>query len=321
MFLNPVAFWPDVFVLTIMVLPVVFFIAFFVLAIKTKVKIIKWPLYVVAICLLLISGCIVYATFIEPHRVTVTKFDIPFPTLQPLKTILIADTHLGGFQKSGHLERVVTEINKQDADIVMIAGDYIDGLQYNATLLEPLKNLKTKHGVFGIMGNHDFEFKPNQVGQTYKGQLESLLNMLEQYGVKILRQEEVILNINNQAFALAGIDDLWVANGNVNSALQNIPDGTPTILLSHNPSVVRHPAINNVDLVVAGHTHGGQIALPWLGPISGLPTNLGKQYDQGVFQWSNKTTLAITRGLGETFLRMRFWVPPEIMVLNLIPKE
>jgi predicted MPP superfamily phosphohydrolase len=198
-------------------------------------------------------------------------------------------------------------------------------VQNDVALLEPYKNIESTYGTYGILGNHDMVVYPKRLqdkNTNLQKSITSLAQALNKLNITILRQELTTLTIGDTAIEVAGIDDIVVGRGDAETALQNSKPEIPTLLLTHNPSVIRNQVVQQkVDLVLAGHTHGGQIALPFIGPLSSLPTSIGQKYDQGVFQWNDTTQLAITRGLGETLLRARFWVPPEIMVLNLIPES
>ena len=103
---------------------------------------------------------------------------------------------------------------------------------------------------------------------------------------------------------------------NIGAALDGIADDLPIILLSHNPSVINQNDSLQADLIVSGHTHGGQIRLPGIGPLGGVPTDIDQKYDQGTFAINNHTTLAITRGLGESSPRARLFAWPEILLLE-----
>jgi len=322
MFSNPLLQQADTFLVIAMLIPALFTCFFILLAWLSKQLFVKRSLHLFAAISCTVALCITYGTFIEPNSITITEVAVPFPTTENIKVALIADMHKGGFTKPGHLERVVNTMNTLELDAILIAGDFLDGLQYSPTLLEPLQRLETKYGAYGVLGNHDMVVYPEHEHAINTGQqIEDLVTALQSYGISILRQGTTTINIPNNPITVGGIDDLVVGRGNPTLAFAGTDNKSPTILISHNPSVVKYLDNLKVDLVVAGHTHGGQIALPFIGPISKLPTSLGQKFDQGLFTWNETTQLAITRGLGETFLRLRFWLPPEIMVLNLIPKE
>jgi uncharacterized protein len=124
----------------------------------------------------------------------------------------------------------------------------------------------------------------------------------------------VTLTHGGQDFLLAGIDDLWGESCDLDAAMTN-PDRLPLLLLTHHPDTVLDPLALGADLVVCGHTHGGQVSLPGGRPLGGVPTVLGKKYAHGSFSFGPKTTLFVSRGCGETLMRVRFCCRPEIALL------
>jgi predicted MPP superfamily phosphohydrolase len=133
----------------------------------------------------------------------------------------------------------------------------------------------------------------------------------------IPRNKHVIINHHNQSFILACADHRLMKEYDIDGVMKNIPSNLPTILLTHIPDVILDEPSTKADLIICGHTHGGQIRLPFIGPLHPIPDELGKAYDQGIFTLKNGSLLAITHGIGETMARARLFCPPEIMVLHI----
>ncbi len=262
---------------------------------------------------------VVYGSFIEPHIIVVTEKSIHHPLSPPLKVAVISDIHVGPYKGKEFVRRIVERTNALIPDIVLLPGDFIFLHNTDLSELEPLKGLRTGIGVFAVLGNHDVGKYETLMGMRYSGvdSSESITKKLEELGVSVLRNTSEIFTTTTGQIALAGIDDLWTGNADLPSAFNNIEPNAFTILLSHNPSVIDDPRSANAHLIISGHTHGGQIRLPTIGPISDLPTSLGREYDQGLFEIDEDTDLVITRGVGESSARARLFAWPEILLLRI----
>ncbi|MBT4366807.1 hypothetical protein HOD24_00260, partial [Candidatus Peregrinibacteria bacterium] len=123
------------------------------------------------------------------------------------------------------------------------------------------------------------------------------------------------VSLGTEDLVISGIDDIWTGHSSVEDALDESPEKT-TILLSHNPSVIDNKKSEAVDLIISGHTHGGQVRIPGLPLLRKIPISIDQSFDQGVFQLDGNRILAITRGIGETWTRFRLASWPEIMILR-----
>ncbi len=267
---------------------------------------------------------IAYGSFIEPQLITVTEVNLAFPLHESLKITVISDLHVGPYKGAGYIKRVVARINREMPDIVLIAGDLVlsDEVTPEAIVaLEPLKNLRPALGTFVVMGNHDHGiyrlFSPEQRRPTDKSDL--IVETLKSYGLIVLENAQSELRIGDELLRIAGIEDALSGQADIVTTLQNAGTGSPVILMSHNPDVILDPMSRLATLIIAGHTHGGQIRLPWHGPVSALPTRIGRKFDQGIFRLDGGAMLAITRGVGESGPRARLFAPPEIMIIQTIP--
>lgn len=256
-----------------------------------------------AVILSIIWLAVGYGSFIEPHLLVVREERINISDEQSkLNLVAISDLHLGRYRHEAWVRRLVAEINKLEPDAVVILGDIVDGDAGNEHL-SPLADIESTHGTFAVLGNTDYQ----------QGAVD-VRHAVERYQVEVLTNEWVRLGEGGPA--LVGLDDLWYGRPDWNRAFDGIPKEVPKILAVHNPNAASRAEYRGVDLMLAGHTHGGQIRLPGLGPVPPLPTTIGKRYDQGLFTWG-AMQLYITSGAGESGVRARLFNPPEIVRFDL----
>ena len=140
---------------------------------------------------------------------------------------------------------------------------------------------------------------------------------LERVNVTVLRNESREVRAEGGSLFIAGVDDACTGRDDLGLALPKVRQKAPIVLIAHDPSVILDNRAGYPHLIVSGHTHAGQVRLPFIGPLTALPTQLGRSFDQGIFEVDGNTVLAITRGVGESGARARFLAPPEIMVLRV----
>lgn len=260
---------------------------------------------------------IFYGSFIEPRLLVVREQTIHVrenPT-ETLRAVLVSDFHLGPYKKEDFVERVVSKINEQRPDVIFIAGDFVYDDISQIQYLDPIKNLKAPLGVFAVLGNHDYgEGGPGMVLEKDKGRSNVIREKLESLGVRVLVNDARVITKDGEKILLIGSDDVWTGRDKIHRAARIFLH--TTLVLSHNPDIIWKAEKSGIDLVLAGHTHGGQIRLPGIGPVPNIPDELGRAYDRGLFQFGN-TQLFITSGLGEMGPRARLLVPPEIVVLKI----
>jgi len=250
--------------------------------------------------LYLITGLFIYARFIERYQIKIqtTQIETGFES----KLIVISDMHLGAYKDESFLKRVVEKVNQQEnIDAVLIPGDFTNYPHQDLTdLFTPLQDLKFP--TFAVLGNHDSE-KP---GPYLRDELKEVL---ESYGVIFLHNQSTqIPNTQIQVLGLgahlASEDDL--------SLINQFKKEDDLIVLTHNPDSTLAYQDDRADLTVTGHTHGGQIRIPWLYNYI-IPTH--GDFDQGLYKLPAGGTLFITSGLGEVGLPMRLGIPPVIDIL------
>lgn len=266
---------------------------------------------------------IFYGSFIEPQLIITTnqaiKLGASVSATSTLRAAVLSDFHVGPYKKEPYLRRVVATTMAQHPDIVFILGDNIfDDISY-IKYLSPLKDLKAPLGVFAVLGNHDYGEIGYLRGETMETRARAVRETLENFDIKVLINQGTKVQAGGKDFYLLGLDEIWTGRASLPKALKNletIEAPHPSILLAHNADIVREAEKYGIDLVVAGHTHGGQIRLPLIGSVPKIPHRLGNKYDRGLFSFG-KTRLFITSGVGESGPRARLFVPPEVAMLEI----
>lgn len=270
---------------------------------------------------------IFYGSFIESNKLAIESRTVKLSdsASHSIRAAVISDLHVGRYKKDGWANRVADEIMRLSPDVIFMAGDFVFDDAYQAKFLYPLAKLKAKYGVFAILGNHDYgNDKKADDGSVYidttdTERVDAITQALQQAGIKILVNSGEKISVDGAPVYILGTDELWTRRANVKKAIESFGTTTapyPNILLTHNPDIVKTAQAEGLNLVIAGHTHGGQIRLPWIGPVPPIPDRLGRKYDRGLFEFG-KTQLFITSGLGEIGPRARLFNPPEIALLDI----
>ena len=256
------------------------------------------------ICVLL------YAFVIEPMRLVVRKTEIALTAcpaeFRDLRVTVFSDLHVGPPHITlTRLRGIVEKANATEADLILIPGDFVE-TPLHWRMAEPeaiaaeLKMLRAKDGVFAVLGNHDWWYDPTRVRRA-----------LEKEGIRVLDNQAVKIERRGKTYWLAGFADAWAGHPNIEGTLRQITDDAPVIALTHNPQIF--PSIPaRVSLTIAGHTHGGQIWLPFIGRpvISDWPYHIGHIVEGG-------RHLFVTPGIGTSIWPVRLGVPPEISLLTI----
>lgn len=264
-------------------------------------------LLLVSVVLFFSWSVVFYGSFIEPRILVVNKVDIDLPSFnESLRVAVLSDIHVGPYKNYGWVHDVVTKTNAQNPDVVFLLGDYVFGSFGELGDLDALGELEASLGVYAVLGNHDYD---NDRQYEIKEKLESL-------GIKVLvNDSEELLVSESEKICLAGLGDLW-NKFDFEQTLNDCSNQENILLLSHNPDAVLFEQSHVADLMISGHTHGGQIRLPFFGAVSKIPTVLDKSFNQGLFE-SENSKFFVTSGLGETGPRARLFNPPEIAILEL----
>lgn len=273
---------------------------------------------------LALTAFVLYGVMVEPRQLNEVRHDVTMAAwpsqCDGLRVDLVSDTHTGSLNNGiDNLDRLVNKLIADDSDIVVLAGDYVilsvlGGTFVNGkTVAKHLAPLTQHKPVYAVLGNHDW----------WKGGLE-LARHLGAAGVRVIDNRAVKLSHGSCKFWLVGIGDLDEGHPDIPFAMaQTQPDPSlPIIALTHNPKTFPQiPA--RVPLTLTGHTHGGQIQLPFdLYPTFWLKFGTERRYIDGLYQdEASGKQLFVTRGIGTSIVPIRLGVPPEISQLTLRSKK
>ena len=265
------------------------------------------------------AGLLFYAGEISRHELELLYVTIKLPRLPDafagMKVVQISDFHFEAYTEAMFLEAIVRKVNALAPDLVLLTGDFVSSkplphhinvkLAYHCA--EILSGIKCPLR-YAIMGNHDVLVGAHVVTDA-----------LTTHGIPVLANRSVPLERQGQRIWLAGVEDVLQQRPDLSTALPSgmRRDGEPTILLAHEPDFADYAMGQQVDLMLSGHTHGGQILLPFLPPLM-LP-DMGTKYVHGLFRLGDGMQLYVNRGIGAVNLPFRFRCPPEITAITLQP--
>ncbi len=261
-----------------------------------------------------------YSVLLEPGALHVRRYRIAIaglpPSLAGLRLVHIADTHLGPYITLPYLEGVIERANTLRPDVVLLTGDYVH--RSPATIpagVGVMRGLRPRVATLAVLGNHDHWEGADRCREAF-----------DRIGIPVLDNRRFFLDparrLSPEAPAsglcLAGVDDLWEGEVRPDQALGGVPPAMPRLLLSHNPDVAETlTGEHRVDLMLCGHTHGGQVVVPFYGPPI-VPSRFGMKYAGGLNQGPHCRVMT-TRGAGMAFIPVRFNCPPEIGLIELVP--
>ncbi|MBN1585518.1 metallophosphoesterase [Candidatus Uhrbacteria bacterium] len=247
----------------------------------------------------------VYGSFIEPYRLEIRTYPVTVGSGDAvLRVAVVSDVHLGLHKGTGWAEKVVGRVNSVRPDLVLLAGDLVS-VPSGMESFGPFGELESRYGTYVVLGNWDY-----RVGAV------DVRHCIESRNAEVLTNETVMVGEPGREIALIGLDDWIYGDPDWGAALVGVPDGAVTVAVGHEPDIVSAAEVNGIDLVISGHTHGGQVRLPLIGAVPHLPIGLPQDFDRGLFDYG-QTKLFISPGVGESGTRIRFLQPPEISVLEI----
>ena len=264
------------------------------------------------------AGLALYSSIYARHELEITHRtvairDLPDAFLN-FRLVQITDIHLEAFTEPWFLQHVIDQTNALQPELVLLTGDFISRGPLSASTThraaglcaEMLQQLKAPQR-FACLGNHDAS-----VGAQY------VIGPLEAHGTPVLVDSYIPIERGHDHFWLCGSDDAGTRNPDLNLSVPPVTRA-PVLLMVHEPDyadhVTRHPRFPLIDLMLSGHTHGGQIRLPAIGPLT-LPP-MGKKYVQGHFQFGHMQ-LYVSRGIGTVGLPFRLNCPAELTEITLV---
>ena len=262
-------------------------------------------------------GGLGYSTLVEPGWLEVVRVTLKLPRLAPsfagFRLVQISDIHIGDWMNRERLQHVVRRALAQEPDLIVITGDFVIGRVWNASikasvddLVEALSALTKRHTALAVLGNHD-----------YWTNVQAVRAALRDCGIHNLSNDVYTLSKDGAQLHIAGVDDIWEDHDDLKLVLEKLPPSGAAILLAHEPDFAdRSAGTGRFDLQLSGHTHGGQVVLPWIG--APLLPHLGKKYPAGLYQVGDMWQYT-NRGVGMARLKVRLNCRPEITVFTLEP--
>ncbi len=276
----------------------------------------SWSARILAALAVVASLLVVWAFWWEPGRLVVHRERLALPgwSAGEIRVALLADLHVGSPRNGlDNLRRVVRRTSALDADVVLLAGDLVISDVVGGRFVPPeaialeLGRLESRYGTFAVLGNHDRWLSAERVANALAGA-----------GIAVLENaaHRVVLD-DGSGLWLVGVSDAWTGRPDIPGALAGVArSDEPVILFTHNPDLFAEVP-DRVALTLAGHTHGGQVVLPFVGRAI-TPSRFGRRYAAHRVRERGRT-LFVTTGVGTSRLGVRFLVPPEIALLRITP--
>ena len=257
------------------------------------------------------------STLVEPNHPRIVRQEIALrrwpARLEGFSIALLSDFHYDPYFSVHPLRSSISLVNDLYPDMIVLTGDFVSEPFFGhdrakaASAAEPcaqlLRQMQAPYGLWAVLGNHDVVTDPDRV-----------TNSLRSQGIQVLINQSVPIERNGARFWLGGVDDALERAADLSATLHNIPSDEPIVLLAHEPDYADFVAHYPVDLQLSGHTHGGQVRVPFVRPLY-LPP-LGRKYVWGLYN-IGELALYTNRGLGTVNVPVRMNCPPEITLLTL----
>ncbi|MFL5329576.1 MAG: metallophosphoesterase [Gemmataceae bacterium] len=259
-----------------------------------------------------------YARQIEPTWLEINRFEVSIADLPDsfdgFRIVQISDMHCGRHLPPGYLDDAISRAGAESADVIALTGDFVHkGFRHVEEAADSLTGLSAKHGVYAVLGNHDHSIR-NALGvRRYRHLSQTITDALAARGVRVLENESVTLRRGDEELHLAGVDDLWSRRCDVDQAFEGLNSATPRVLLAHNPRTIERLSDHRCDLMLSGHTHGGQVNFAKFGRVT--LSKKAKRYAAGLYR-HGPTQLYVNKGVG-CGVRFRYGVRPEVAVFQL----
>jgi uncharacterized protein len=236
-------------------------------------------------------------------------------SLAGVRLVQISDLHLVKF--GAREKRTIALIHQAEPDFLFVTGDLLgDGNRSIPVCLSFFSQITARYGIWVILGNADHYHNGKDIDTL------RLVQNLKKLGIQVLQNENRKISFKStrtrslqKSFWLIGADDPYLGYDDLPLAANGIPEKEPKLLLVHSPDIIDEAAEMNIDLMLAGHTHGGQIRFPLLGPVF-TQSVYGKKYAAGIFTLKN-TILYVNRGIGTSGIPIRLFCRPEIAILSI----
>ncbi|MDR2532413.1 MAG: metallophosphoesterase [Oscillospiraceae bacterium] len=255
----------------------------------------------------------VFLLIVKGQSLTVTSYTIETEKLEnPVRIAHITDLHSNFYGKNQ--KKLILRIDEQNPDIIVMTGDIADDRVKHDGTIKLLEGIADRYPCFYVSGNHEMR----------SGEFDSIKEIFLEYGVVVLEGENTVTEINGQFINICGIDDPGIGKKKlekqIESAFADIDESLYTILLFHRPEHFPKMAENHFDLMLTGHAHGGQWRIPYI--LEGVYSpnqGLFPKYTNGIYTLNDRTML-VSRGLGRMSPPVRFFNPPELVIIDILPK-
>lgn len=265
-----------------------------------------------------IAAIVFYGTEIAVKNIMIENKTIESKKINEdinLKIAYISDIHYNHFMNKERLEKMIEKINNNKPDIILFGGDVFDkpskypiDEKSESEIIELLRSLHAEYGKFAVLGEEDYDPQVNNIHQIlFKGDFEVLTNKQ----IFITKDGKNMIN-------LIGIDSLVGGNPDIETSFANVDTKLFTIVLTHAPDIISQLPTNEIDLVLAGHSHGGQINIPFIGSLKKIEG--AKTYSQGDY-YINQTQLIVSNGLGTTESDIRIFADPECHMIRITKQQ
>lgn len=245
--------------------------------------------------------------FFEVTSIAVKRYNISIKNLPPqfqgFTILQLSDLHSKLY--GANQERLLKLINKEKFDIVAVTGDLVN--KHNPLVEPPIQLIKglKDYPIYFVPGNHEHWSNYN------------IKKPLLEQGVKILENKAEKFNKGDSHIWIVGVDDPYMGLDRLDTALQDVNDTHPKVLLAHAPNIFPTAVKETIDLVMVGHTHGGQIRIPFFGAVVAPGQGLFPKYDYGLYS-EGTTRMVVNGGLGESVIPIRFNLRPEVVLITLV---
>lgn len=265
-----------------------------------------------------IAAIVFYGTEIAVENVTIVNKTIESNKINEdinLKIAYISDIHYNHFMNYERLEKMIETINNNKPDIILFGGDIFDDPSTYSIdekteneIIELLQSLHAEYGKFAVLGEEDYDSHVPNIHQIlFKSDFEILTNKQ----IFITKDGKNMIN-------LIGIDSLVGGNPDIESAFETVDTNLFTIVLTHAPDIVSQLPTNEIDLVLSGHSHGGQISIPFIGTLNKVEG--ATTYSQGNY-YINQTQLIVSNGLGTSDSDIRIFADPQCHMIRITKQE
>ena len=257
---------------------------------------------------LALYGTLFGARVLRRERVTIPVAGLP-GGWRGVRIVQLSDLHAGRHVTKERLHAIARRAARLHPDVLVVTGDIVhNSPAFARHAAEAIASIPTRYGAYACLGNHDFWAGPDAVEEE-----------LERAGIRVLRNKGVLLERDGDGLWLCGVDDPWSGRFDLRGALRGRPEGTATVLLSHQPNTWLRAQELGVELQLSGHTHGGQVALLWLHRSLSL-ARLITPFVAGLYR-AGRSYLYVNRGAGSVMPMVRLGARPEVTELTLTTAE